>query len=114
MKQIPLADVLAQLREQLAEAERRAAGQDLKLSVKEIEVELHVLTTFEGEGKVGFKVWLIEGEAGGGVGREHGHTIRLKLDPQVERQDGTPKDLNVGSDRKVTLPPGIQEHRTSE
>ena len=34
MAQMPLADVLAQLREQLAEAERKAAGKDLKLTVK--------------------------------------------------------------------------------
>ncbi len=94
MKQLALADVLAQLRKQLAEAERKAAGDHLQLTVREIEVELQVVTTYEGEGKVGFKVWLIEGEAAGGVNREHGHTIRLKLDPKSGGGD-----LNVSGQR---------------
>ncbi len=96
MAQMPLSDVLAQLREQLAEAEQKAAGQDLKLTLKEIEVELQVITTLEGNGKVGFKVWLLEGELGGGASREHGHTIRLKLHP--EGANG--RDLNVSGCRK--------------
>ena len=67
----------------------------MKLTVKEIEVELQVLTTMEGKGKVGFKVWLVEGEGGGGMSREQGHTIRLKLDPKGAGGG----DLNVSGRR---------------
>ena len=120
MAQMPLADVLAQLREQLAEAERKAAGKDLKLTVKEIEVELQVLTTMEG--KVGFKVWLhgtqaLQRVAAGrididqdDIGRETGHG------PQqiVLRRDAGHQPEALGSQRGcqhlAPLRPGIDEH----
>jgi hypothetical protein len=93
---MPLADVLAQLREQLAEAEQKAAGKDLKLTVKEIDVELRVTVKAEGKGKVSFNVWAADGELGGGGGREAGHTIRLKLDPKGGGESG---DLNISGRR---------------
>ena len=95
MKKMPLADVLAQLREQLAEAEKKAADHDLKLTVKEIEVELRLAVKAEGKGKFSFNVWAADGEVGGGGSRESGHTIRLKLDPGVRQPDGTRKPLDV-------------------
>jgi len=47
LKSLP--DVLAQLREQLMEAQAAAEGQDLQFKVKDIEVELQVATTLEGK-----------------------------------------------------------------
>jgi len=81
LKSLP--EVLAQLREQLKEAQLAAEGKDLEFRVQDIEVELQVATTLEGDGKIGFKVWLIEGEGGGRVSRANTHTLRLRLEPKT-------------------------------
>lgn len=95
MSAMSLADVLAQLRAELAEAQARAQNEPLKLTVKDVEVELQVATTKEANGKVGFKVWLLEGEGGGGYTREQTHTLRLRLDPSLPGGG----DLNVSGRR---------------
>jgi hypothetical protein len=77
-----LPEVLAQLREQLIQAQAAGEGQDLQFKVQDIEVELQVATTLEGNGKIGFKVWLLEGEGGGSMSRENTHTLRLRLEPK--------------------------------
>ena len=82
MAQMALSDVLLQLRKELAEAQEKAKDADLTFAVKDIEVELQVTTTHEGEGKIGFKVWLVEGEAGGGITREQTHKLKFRLEPQ--------------------------------
>lgn len=98
MNDMPLADFLAQLRQQLSEAEQKASGQPLKLSVKEIDVELKVGVKHEGGGKFSFNVWALDAEANGKVARETGHTIRLKLDAGVQGADGTRTPLDVSDE----------------
>jgi ribosomal protein S3 len=83
MAEISLSDVLVQLREELENAQEKAKAENLKLTVKDIEVELQVATTKETNGKVGFKVWLLEGEASGGYTREQTHKLKLRLEPSL-------------------------------
>lgn len=83
MAQMSLSDVLVQLRKELAQAQEKAKDENLKLTVKDIEVELQVATTQEAEGKVGFKVWLLEGEGKGGYSREQTHKLKLRLEPHL-------------------------------
>jgi hypothetical protein len=92
MAVMSLSDVLVQLRKELADAQKKATDENLKLTVKDIEVELQVATTQEANGKVGFKVWLLEGETGGGYTREQTHKIKLRLEPHLP--DGGKLDVS--------------------
>lgn len=83
MAKMLLSDVLVQLRKELAAAQEKAEKEDVKFTVKDIEVELQVAITKEGKGKVGFKVWLLDGKAGGGLSHKQTHTIKLHLDPRL-------------------------------
>jgi hypothetical protein len=60
-----------------------------------------VATTQEANGKVGFKVWLLEGDFGGKQGHEQTHKIKLRLEPP-QLPDGSP--FNVSG----KLPEGIE------
>lgn len=95
MAQMSLSDVLMQLREELAVAQEKATEERLKLTVKEIEVELQVATTQEANGKVGFKVWLLEAGGGGGFTNQQTHKLRLRLAPSLPDHG----DLNVSGRR---------------
>ena len=96
MAEMSLSDVLVQLRRELEEAQEKAMNEKLQLTVKDIEIELEVATTKEADGKVGFKVWLVEGEAGGGLSHQQTHTLRLRLEPHLPEGG----DLNVSGRRK--------------
>ena len=95
MAEMSLSDVLVQLRKELEDAQEKAKDENLKLTVKDIEVELQVATTKEANGKVGFKVWLLEGETGGGYTREQTHKLKLHLDPHLPGGG----DINVSGRR---------------
>ena len=96
MTEMSLSDVLVQLRRELKEAQEKAMNEELQLTVRDIEIELQVATTKEANGKVGFKVWLVEGKAGGGLSHQQTHTLRLRLDPHLTEGG----DLNVSGHRK--------------
>lgn len=87
-----LADYLTDLREELAEAQSRAAGASLLLGVDEVTVTLQVAVTTgrkgTGSGRVSTKFWVLNAEVGGGgesssqrVGTQQ---ITLTLKPRVE------------------------------
>jgi len=101
MADMSLSDVLQQLREELALAQEKAKGESLKFTVKDIEVELHVATTQEANGKVGFKVWLLEGDFGGKQGHEQTHKIKLRLEPP-QLPDGS--QVKVSGERREDTP----------
>ncbi|MFZ4699463.1 MAG: trypco2 family protein [Candidatus Methylumidiphilus sp.] len=101
MADMSLSDVLQQLREELALAQEKAKDESLKFTVKDIEVELQVATTQEADGKVGFKVWLLEGGIGGKQGHEQTHKIKLRLEPP-QLPDGS--GVKVSAERKAGTP----------
>lgn len=96
MAEMSLSDVLVQLRKELKLAQEKAMNDELQLIVRDIDIELDVATTKEANGKVGFKVWLVEGEAGGGLNHQQTHSLRLRLDPH--RKEGV--DPKVSGPRK--------------
>jgi hypothetical protein len=90
---LSLADFLSDLREELAEASRRAAGSTLKLEVTELTTTLDVSVTLQksAEGSVGVKAkfWVFaSAEAGlkGTIASERvgSQQVNLKLTPSVE------------------------------
>jgi len=88
-----LADYLSGIRAELAEAQRRAAPDGLRLGVEEITIELNVAYTVSvtGEASAGVhaKFWVLEvGDASGKAGaeweRERTQRLTLTLRPRVE------------------------------
>jgi len=94
LNKIELADMLAELRAQLLTAHSEGAGQDLKLEVTEVELEVQIETTRKADGKGGVKFWVYNAEAG--VGASEGLTHRLKLKLRPTGADGT-APLRVGA-----------------
>jgi Trypsin-co-occurring domain 2 len=93
--EIPLADVIRQLREEMLTAVEAGKGHGLRFEVQDIEVELQVVATKGGSGELGgeggVKLWVI-GKAGGKVAAEYSssqvHTVKLKLRPKLDGGDG--------------------------
>ena len=86
MPRLELSDMLVALRQELEEAQAKAAEEDLKFNVESIDVEAQVTVSKEGEvaGKAKWKFWIFsEAEVGavGKAGKETVQTIRLKLTP---------------------------------
>ena len=78
---IPLSDLIADLRRELAEAQAKGQGREPRLRVEEAEIELQVAVTREGGGKTGVKFWVINAEAQGKLANATTQKIRLKLKP---------------------------------
>jgi len=79
MSGIPLARMLADLRGELIEAQRLGSGQDLKFQIEDIELELRMTTSQQGDDttKVDFKVF--NAAKGNQHGSSAGHTIKLTM-----------------------------------
>ena len=88
MDGLELADVLAQLRVNLAQAQQDGVGQDLRFALDDVEVELQLAVTKEEEGKAGVKFWVINAEAGGKLSDVTTQKIKLKM--KVVDKDGRP------------------------
>lgn len=84
MAQIPLAKTLACLREELRASQLEATKTgDLWFLVEDIELELQVVVTESGDGKVGFSILGFEVGGGGGFSTETVQRLRLKLGPRA-------------------------------
>lgn len=86
MARIELSDMIAGLRHELVEAQKKAEKEDLKFNVESIDIEAQVTVSVEAEvsGLAKFKFWIFgEVEAGSkaGASRETVQTIKLKLKP---------------------------------
>lgn len=79
MDGLELSDVLAHLRANLARAQQEGAGQDLRFSLDDVEVEFQVAITKEGEGKAGVKFWVVNAELGGKLANATTQKIKLKM-----------------------------------
>lgn len=67
MAELPsVAQVIEQLRAELAEATAKGAGQDIRFDMGEIQVELEALVTTEGKGGLNLKVPGVGFEGGEG------------------------------------------------
>jgi len=69
---LPLADALGLLRDELLQAQAAAVGPDIQLQVESITMQLTVTATISKDGKVDFKVPIVELEPAGGADRRRG------------------------------------------
>jgi hypothetical protein len=119
---IGLADFLADLREELSEAQSRAAGDSLKLGVEEISLTLEVAYTLAkaGEASAGVKAkfWVFaSAEAGvkGSLSSERARTqqLTLTLKPRVEQvvidQQGRQTTVTRGVDVEESFAAGEEQ-----
>ena len=77
MRQLPLAEVIADLRKELEQAIDQAAEQKLRFEPGVIEVELSV--QIEAKGEAGVKFWVVT--VGASAGQSRTHTIKIPLKP---------------------------------
>jgi hypothetical protein len=96
MQEIELSEMLVNLRQELVKAQKSAAKEDLKFSVGDIEVELQITTTKEGQGKGGVKFWVYNAEASGKLSTQKVHKIKLTLKPEL----GSGGDLKILDDEE--------------
>jgi hypothetical protein len=99
---LDLADAIDQLREQLVVARSRTANAEIQFPIHSVTVELQLVAVKEGEGKVGFKVPVIDLELGltGGLSREVTHRVVIELEGPVDRSG---KPIRVDRVSKVPL-----------
>ena len=79
MNQIPLSDVLSDLRRELTKAQDDGADEKLKFLVEDVEIELQLGTTQKGTGKGSVKFYVLNLESGGEVSHSATQKLRLKL-----------------------------------
>ncbi|WP_251061832.1 MULTISPECIES: trypco2 family protein [unclassified Streptomyces] len=72
-----LADMVAALRDELADAQRRAEGETLRFGIADVEVEATVQITRSAAGRAGVQFWVVQ--AGGEMARGNATTHRIKL-----------------------------------
>jgi hypothetical protein len=83
---LDLSTVLAKLRDELIKAQDAGDGSNLRFLIDDIEVELQVVVTGEGEAKVGFKVLPFGAEAK--VKGSDATTQKLHLKLKIVDKDG--------------------------
>lgn len=76
---IPLAKMIGQLRAELLEAQRQGEGTDLRFLIEDVDIELQLATTQEGEGGFGIRFWVLDANAGGRGSEVLTQRVRLKL-----------------------------------
>ena len=99
-QEIPLADLITTLRQELEEAQSRGAGQKIRFTVDRVELELKVAVTRKAKGEAGIKFWVVKAggelESAGAVT----HTFKLSFTP-VLRTGGT---VDVAGDAQRARP----------
>ncbi len=90
--EIPLAEVIGQLRKELTTAIEAGKGEGLQFEVRDLEVEMQVVASKSGSGELegGVELWVI-GKAGGKVSGTYEssqiQTVKLKLRPRLADDD---------------------------
>jgi hypothetical protein len=75
--ELGLADMLGGLRRELEDAQRRAAGEELRFGIADVEVEATVQITRNAAGRAGIQFWVVQ--AGGDYAHGNATTHRIKL-----------------------------------
>ncbi|WP_145909600.1 trypco2 family protein [Kitasatospora viridis] len=108
---VPLADAVAAVRDELLEAAARAGtNPEVVFTVGPVEMEFEVEVRADAKAKAGFKLWAVSGEAEAGASRARSHRVSFTLTPQ--RADGT--DLLVGSGQERHAGPGDTAGRIAD
>ncbi|MGZ8947163.1 MAG: trypco2 family protein [Methylococcaceae bacterium] len=83
---IPLPEMLAQLRLDLAQAQAEGEGSSLKFQIEDIELELQLVATQKADGGGGVKFWVINADAK--YEGSQALTQKLKLKLKLAGKDG--------------------------
>lgn len=78
---IPLSDLIAELRHELALAQVKGEGLEPKLLVEEAEIELQVVVTHEDSAGLGVKFWVLNADIKDKASDAATQRIKLKLKP---------------------------------
>lgn len=91
MTDIGLAEMIAAMRQELAEAQAEGEGKDLRFNVKNIELEVQFTVTksADAEGGISFKVFSVGADVGGGAAYEKASVQRVKIQLDLTDKDGT-------------------------
>jgi hypothetical protein len=81
---IPLAELIAALRHELAQAQTQGQGLSPRLRVEDAEIELQVVLTREKGVDAGVKFWVLNAELKGKYTDAMTQKIKLKLKPGTE------------------------------
>lgn len=97
--QVPLRDMIRELRRQLISALSDGKDQEVKFALGEIELELHVEVENTGGGQAGIQFYVVSLGGKGQRTSTRTQTIRLKLTPVLGTAQDATKTLVVGSDQ---------------
>ena len=100
---VGLADALEALREELATARAKAAGEDLQFPIQSVTIELKLGVTISASGKAGFRVPVVGAELGGSAGYDRAsiQTLTLVLGAPVDQYGEPVKVANLSDERKT-------------
>lgn len=99
MGTVGLAQALAMLRDELAQAQDEGTGHQFRFEITEAEVEFLVEVDAEGGGEVGGNIGVVAVKAGGKVSRADTHRLRLKLLVKDAATGGRNLEVNRGQAR---------------
>lgn len=85
----PLSDVVEQLRKEIAKAVSQSEGEDIRFKVNEIEVEVTTVIEKSASGNAGVDISVLKFGAGVDGKKADTQTIKLKLQPLTESEDGS-------------------------
>jgi hypothetical protein len=85
VEKIGLAQTVEALREELSDAVRRAALEDIQFPVNEVELEFQVGVTWDAEASGKVRFWVLELGTGGSRAQETVQRVTLKLGPPTDR-----------------------------
>ena len=84
MDKIGLDDAISAVRHELMRAMEAGTGEGLRFRVDAVEMEFQAVVTTQADASAKVRFWVVEAGAGGTVGSESTHTIRVKLGPVTE------------------------------
>jgi len=97
---IELAAVVRQLRDELDEARRDAAGEDLQFELGPVELEMTVALSREGTAGGKVRIWVLEAGAEGKAGSISTQRINLTLHPRLAGSTAPPYIAGEAGERE--------------
>ncbi len=92
MATLALADMIEELRREIAVAVERGKDEEVRFELGEVTLEANVEVKYGAEGKAGWSFWVFtSAEAAASVERGTAHKVALTLRPKGS--DGSPVDL---------------------
>jgi hypothetical protein len=87
---IEFVEMIRQLRSELAEAQKEADGEELRLELGPIELELMLVLSREGGASGKIRFWVLEAGADGRASGSSTQRVRLSLSPRYSTSSETP------------------------